>query len=84
MSPLDDSAKAAIGKAQTSDHKDELRSYLWGIGTVVTALLRNGFRIVALTEVTDPPMYRGLGEAADCLPAVYRLMGEREDVDARA
>jgi hypothetical protein len=50
---------------------------------VVTALLRNDFRIVALTEVTDPPMYRGLGEAADCLPAVYRLVGERGKRHAR-
>ena len=78
LSPLDDPVKDAIGRAETSDHEDQLRSYLWGIGTVVTALLRNGFRIVALTEVMDAPMYRGLGEAADCLPAVYRLIGERE------
>lgn len=72
---LDDPSKGPIGKAQTRDHEDELQSFLWGIGTVVSALLRNDFRIVALTEVTDPPMYRGLGEAADCLPAVYRLIG---------
>lgn len=77
LSPLDDPVKDAIGKAQTSDHEDQLRSYLWGLGTVVTALLRNDFRIVALTEMPDPPMYRGLGEAADCLPAVYRLMAKR-------
>jgi SAM-dependent methyltransferase len=77
LSPLDDSAKSAIGKAETSEHEDKLRSFLWGIGAVASSLLRHDFRIVALTELPEAPMYRGLGEAADCLPAVYRMMATR-------
>jgi SAM-dependent methyltransferase len=77
LPPLDDPAKSAIGKAETSDHEDQLRSFIWGIGTVVSALIRHDFEIVALTELPDPPMYRGLGGAVDCVPAVYRLMATR-------
>ncbi len=45
---------------------------------MVTALLGHGFRITALVELPYPDMYNGLGEAADCLPAVYRLLAERD------
>jgi hypothetical protein len=44
---------------------------------VVSALLRHEFQIVALLELPDPDMFRGLGDAANCVPAVYRLMGKR-------
>ncbi|MGC4108230.1 MAG: class I SAM-dependent methyltransferase [Thermomicrobiales bacterium] len=72
-----DASKSAIGVAQTAGSAYELHSYVWGIGSVVTALLRHGFRIVALQELPDAAMYRGLGDAADCIPAVYILVGER-------
>lgn len=72
-----DTAKAAIGVAETSDDENTLQSFVWGIGAVVSALLRHDFRIVALRELPDADMYRGLGHAADCVPAVYRLMGKR-------
>lgn len=74
---IDDSTKAAIGKAETSDAEDALHSFVWGIGTLVSALIRHDFQILALLELPDPEMFRGLGDAANCVPAVYRLMGER-------
>lgn len=70
-----DAAKAAIGVAETASSDDALHSFVWGIGAVVSALLRHGFRIEALQELSDRAMYRGLGDAADCVPAVYVLMG---------
>lgn len=70
-------AKAAIGVAQTAGDDNVLHSYVWGIGAVVSALLRNGFRIAALQEFPDSPMYGGLGDASDCIPSVYLLMAER-------
>ncbi|MGC4190765.1 MAG: class I SAM-dependent methyltransferase [Thermomicrobiales bacterium] len=72
-----DATKAAIGAAETSESDDVLHSFVWGIGAVVSALLRNGFRIEALQELPDPAMYRDLGDAADCIPAVFLLMGQR-------
>jgi SAM-dependent methyltransferase len=71
-----DATKSAIGTAETRDDENSLQSFVWGIGEVVSALLRHGFRIVALVELPYPDMYRGLGDAARCVPAVYRLMGE--------
>ena len=71
-----DSSKAAIGAAETSDDEDALQSFVWGIGAVVSALIRHDFQIVALLELPYPDMFRGLGDAADCVPAVYRLMGK--------
>lgn len=78
LPPLPDPTKSAIGVAQTADDENVLHSFVWGIGDVVSALLRHGFRIVALQELPDAEMYRGLGDAADCIPAVYLLMAERE------
>ena len=73
-----DATKAAIGVAQTEESEDALHSFVWGIGAVVTALLRHGFRITALQELPDPTMYRGLGDAADCVPAVYLLLAHMD------
>jgi len=72
-----DTSKAAIGVAETSDDEHALQSFVWGIGAVVSALIRHDFQIVALLELPYADMFRGLGDAADCVPAVYRLMGKR-------
>lgn len=72
-----DTTKAAIGVAETGSDENALHSFVWGIGAVVSALLRHDFQIVALVELPYPDMYRGLGDAADCVPAIYRLMGKR-------
>lgn len=73
---IHDTSKAAIGVVETSDDENALHSFVWGIGAVVSALLRHDFQIVALLELPYADMYRGLGDAADCMPAVYRLMGK--------
>ncbi|MEJ7902079.1 MAG: class I SAM-dependent methyltransferase [Thermomicrobiales bacterium] len=72
-----DPTKSAIGKAETSGDENLLQSFIWGIGSVVSALIRHDFQILALLELPDPSMFRGLGDAAACVPAVYRLMGKR-------
>jgi SAM-dependent methyltransferase len=74
---IHDSSKSAIGAAETADDENALRSFVWGIGAVVSALIRHDFQIVALTELPDAGMFPGLGDAATCVPAVYRLMGKR-------
>ncbi len=74
---IHDKSKAAIGVAETAGDENALHSFVWGIGTVVSALIRHDFQIVALMELPYPDMFRGLGDAADCVPAVYRLMGKR-------
>jgi SAM-dependent methyltransferase len=71
-----DPSKAAIGVAQTSDDENTLQSFVWGIGTVVSALIKHDFQIEALVELPYSDMFQGLGDAADCVPAVYRLMGK--------
>ena len=71
-----DASKAAVGAAETFDDEHALHSFVWGIGAVVSALIRHDFRIVALQELPYADMFRGLGDAADCVPAVYRLLGE--------
>lgn len=76
-----DATKAAIGVAQTSGDDHALHSFVWGIGTLVSALIRHDFQILALLELPDPEMFRGLGDAAICVPAVYRLMAERNYSD---
>lgn len=73
-----DVTKSAIGTAETSDDENELQSFVWGIGTLVSALIRHDFQVVALVELPYPDMFRGLGDAADCVSAVYRLMGQRD------
>ena len=72
-----DPSKAAIGDAETADDENPLQSFVWGIGAVTSALLRHDFQIVALQEFPVAEMFRGLGDAADCVPAAYRLMGQR-------
>ena len=74
---LHDSSKSAIGAAETADDENTLQSFVWGIGAVASALIRHDFQIVALLELPGAEMFRGLGDAADCVPAVYRLMGKR-------
>ncbi len=78
IEPLHDPTKSAIGADETADSPDDLQVFVWGIGELVSALVRHGFRIQELREVPDPDMYRGLGEAASCIPAVYLLLGQRE------
>lgn len=72
-----DTTKSAIGKAETSNDENPLQSFDWGIGAVVSALIRHNFEILALLELPDPDMFRGLGDAANCVPAIYRLMAKR-------
>jgi len=74
---LADPTKSAIGTAETSNDENQLQPFVWGIGTLVSALIRHDFRIAALLELPYPEMFPGLGEAANCVPAVYRLMAER-------
>lgn len=74
---IHDASKSAIGAAETAGDENTLRSFVWGIGAMVSALIRHDFQIVALVELPDEEMFRGLGDAADCVPAVYRLMGKR-------
>jgi ubiquinone/menaquinone biosynthesis C-methylase UbiE len=73
---IHDPVKSAVGTAETADEEDKLQHFIWGIGTVVSALIRHDFRIAALLELPKKEMFRGLGDAADCVPAVYRLLGE--------
>jgi SAM-dependent methyltransferase len=54
-----------------------LRSFVWSLGAMVTALLAAGLRIDALQEHPDPENYAGLGTAAGALPAVYYLKATR-------
>ncbi|MBO0812569.1 MAG: AAA family ATPase [Microlunatus sp.] len=53
------------------------RSFVWGIGRVVTAVLDAGLTLTSLQEFGDPTMYPGLGDAADDLPAIYLLAAVR-------
>ena len=77
LPPMVDPTKSAIGTAETNDDENTLQSFVWGIGELVSTLLRHDFRIAALIELPQQNMFRGLGEAANCVPAVYRLMGKR-------
>lgn len=77
LSSMNDASKSAIGAAETAGSGDQLHSFVWGIGTIVSTLIRHDFQIRALEELPYPDMYEGLGEAATCLPAVYLLLGER-------
>jgi len=54
-----------------------LRSFVWSIGSMVTALLAAGLRIDALEERPDSENYEGLGAAARAIPAVYYLKASR-------
>jgi SAM-dependent methyltransferase len=77
LTVIHDPVKSAIGTAETADDENPLQHFIWGIGAVVSALIRHDFEIKALLELPDAEMYRGLGAAASCIPAVYRLMATR-------
>lgn len=53
------------------------RSYVWGIGRVVTAVLAAGLTLRSLQEFPEPDMYPGLGEWASAIPAIYLLTATR-------
>jgi SAM-dependent methyltransferase len=50
------------------------RSYVWSIGSVVTAVLEAGLTLKSLREFPDPDMYPGLGDQAVDIPATYLLV----------
>jgi SAM-dependent methyltransferase len=66
-----DPAKAPVGGRDRD--APPLRSFVWSLGSVVTALLGAGLRIDALHEAADRENYEGLGPAAAALPAVYYM-----------
>ncbi|SDS89367.1 Methyltransferase domain-containing protein [Microlunatus soli] len=55
----------------------EHRSFVWGIGAVVTALVAAGLMIESLREWAAPDMYPGLGTVADRIPSAYLLSAAR-------
>jgi SAM-dependent methyltransferase len=73
--PTRDPAKAPIGGRDRD--APPLQSFLWSLGSVVTALLDAGLRIDALRETPASEMYDGLGDAAAALPAVYYVKATR-------
>lgn len=73
--PTRDPAKAPIGGRDRN--APPLRSFLWSLGSVVTALLGAGLRIEALREAPASEMYDGLGDAAAALPAIYYVKATR-------
>ena len=77
LPPLSDRSKWAGGAIET-EGEDAVpwQYFVWGLGEVVSALIRHDFEILALLELPYPDMYRGLGEADGCVPAVYRLMAK--------
>jgi len=54
-----------------------LRSFVWSLGSMVTALLQAGLRIDALEERADAENYAGLGAASVAIPATYHLKATR-------
>jgi SAM-dependent methyltransferase len=51
----------------------EHTSFVWNLGTVVTALISAGLVIDSLQEFPDMEMYADLGPDAEQIPAVYLL-----------
>lgn len=49
------------------------RSFVWSIGSVVTAVLAAGLTVRSLQEFPEPEMYPGLGDQAMHIPATYLL-----------
>jgi SAM-dependent methyltransferase len=70
-----DSTKAPVGGRYRE--APPLESFVWSIGSVVTALLTAGLRIDALHENSAAENYVGLGPACTALPAVYYLKASR-------
>jgi 2-polyprenyl-3-methyl-5-hydroxy-6-metoxy-1,4-benzoquinol methylase len=52
------------------------RSFVWSIGSVVTAVLGAGLTLRSFREFPEAEMYAGLAEATS-LPATYLLMADR-------
>jgi SAM-dependent methyltransferase len=53
-------------------------SFVWGLGTVVSAVLGAGLRLTSLREYADPEMYPGLDDdAARAIPSIYILAAQR-------
>lgn len=53
------------------------RSFVWSIGSVVSAVLDAGLVLRSLQEFPDPEMYPGLGGQAVNIPATYLLTARR-------
>jgi len=53
------------------------RSYVWNLGSVVTAALAAGLTLQSLQEFPDPDSYPGLGDRATYIPATYLLAATR-------
>ena len=51
-------------------------SFVWGLGTVVSAVLGAGLRLTSLREYADSDMYPGLGDAALAIPSIYILAAQ--------
>ncbi len=70
-----DPSKAPVGGRDRD--APTLRSFVWSLGSVVTALLGAGFRIDALHERPDAESYEGLGAASTAIPATYHIKATR-------
>jgi 2-polyprenyl-3-methyl-5-hydroxy-6-metoxy-1,4-benzoquinol methylase len=53
------------------------RSFVWSIGSVVTAVLEAGLTLTSLQEFAAPDMYPNLGERSAHVPATYLLTAAR-------
>lgn len=53
------------------------RSYVWSIGSVVSAVLSAGLAIRGLQEYPQADMYPGMGDRAARIPATYLLTASR-------
>jgi 2-polyprenyl-3-methyl-5-hydroxy-6-metoxy-1,4-benzoquinol methylase len=53
------------------------RSFVWSIGSVVSAVLAAGLTLRSLQEFSVTDMYPGLGDGADRIPATYLLTAVR-------
>lgn len=53
------------------------RSFVWGIGAVVSAVLAAGLTLRSLQEFSEPELYAGLGSHATGIPATYLLRATR-------
>ncbi|TCC59423.1 class I SAM-dependent methyltransferase [Kribbella pittospori] len=53
------------------------RSFVWSIGSVVSAVLAAGLTVRSLQEFAEADMYPGLGDGAGCIPATYLLTAVR-------
>lgn len=53
------------------------RSFVWSIGSVVSAVLAAGLTVRSLQEFAEADMYPGLGDAAGQIPATYLLTAVR-------